>query len=406
MPKKKPRRRRGDGNVTVAKRDAAGRPVLWKASISLGTVTIAGKGRRNRPTEYAKTEPEAYQKLKRLQAQHLSGDEMTPSTQTVESFLLRWLEHVKAVNSPGTYAIYESRCRVHIIPTIGGIKLRALRTGHVQTMLDALATKGLASSTVRDIRAIVIKALNDARLWGDLKRTAPNPAADTTIRPPVEKRPPSLTEAQFDRLLEVISGHPIEPLILVALGTGARISECLGLLWGNIDTDAQALHITGAIKRRKRAQPEPGARYELVREPFTKTRDQRSMPLPAPVADVFETHQQRQQQQRQDAGKAWEMNGLIFTDDHGRPLDPSKVTKQFKALAKRAGLPLDFVFHSLRHSAATFLIKQGESQRTVAQVLGHRNIRTTQRYGEVLSEVVHDALDKHAQRLTRRRGVK
>src|SRR5262245_54054300 len=107
MPKKlRERRRRGDGGVTVAKRDANGKPILWKASISLGVVTINGKARRNRPTEYAETEKEAHELLKRLQAKHLMGDDMASSKQTVESFLLRWLEHVKVTRSDGTYDVY------------------------------------------------------------------------------------------------------------------------------------------------------------------------------------------------------------------------------------------------------------------------------------------------------------
>src|SRR5262245_1769037 len=79
MPKKqRDRRRRGDGSVTVAKYDEKGRPILWRASISLGLVTIDGKRRRNRPTEYAETEAEAHQLLKRLQAQYLMGDDLMP----------------------------------------------------------------------------------------------------------------------------------------------------------------------------------------------------------------------------------------------------------------------------------------------------------------------------------------
>jgi hypothetical protein len=198
MPKKlRERRRRGDGGVTIAKRDGNGKPILWKASISLGVVTINGKARRNRPTEYAETEKEAHELLKRLQAKYLAGDDMIPSKQTVESFLLRWLDHVKATRSNGTYGVYETRCRVHIIPAIGGLKLRALKTAHVQTMLDALADT-LAPSTVKDIRATIIKALTDARKWGEVKH---NVAIDTESRPLVDKRPPSLTDAQLDRLL-------------------------------------------------------------------------------------------------------------------------------------------------------------------------------------------------------------
>jgi integrase len=400
MPKKlRERRRRGDGGVTVAKRDEKGKPILWKASISLGSITVGGKRKRNRPTEYAETEAEAYVLLKQMQARYLSGGDMAPAKQTVEAFLLRWLEHVRAVCSIGTWMVYESHCRVHIIPAIGYLKLGALKTTHVQAMLDRLAATK-APSLVRNIRGTLSKALSMARKWGEVKV---NVATDTEIAPVVQKRPPSLSEAQLDRLLDTISGHPLEPLVLVALGTGLRISELLGLLWAGVSYDTHELHITGAIKEWKRG---PDAPYELVRDTYTKTRDERTTYLAEGVADAFRRQWERQQQQRQQAGSAWQMTGLVFTDDQGRMLNPRGTSRRFKALATRAGLPLDFTFHSLRHSAATFLIKQGEQQRTVMEVLGHKNIRTTARYGTVLPEVTRDALDKHAERLTRRRSAK
>src|SRR5436309_7085988 len=179
MPKMQhERERRGNGSVTVAKRDKNGKPILWRASISLGTVTINGKRNRNRPTKYAETEAAAWLELKRLQAKHLAGDDMAPDKQTVEAFLLRFLAHVKMVLSPGGYGIYESRCRVHLIPTIGGFKLKTLKTAHIQMMLDALVTKGLEPNTVRGVRRTIVRALNVARKWGDVKV---NVAVDTEI---------------------------------------------------------------------------------------------------------------------------------------------------------------------------------------------------------------------------------
>jgi integrase len=80
--------------------------------------------------------------------------------------------------------------------------------------------------------------------------------------------------------------------------------------------------------------------------------------------------------------------------------------RDFKAIAKRAGLPPKFTFYSLRHSCATFLIKQGKQQRTIMKILGHKTERTTARYGVVLDEVARDALDRHSERLTRRGGAK
>lgn len=403
MPKKqRERRRRGDGTVSVAKRDANGKPILWKASISIGLVTIDGKQRRNRPTEYAETEKEAHELLKRLQARYLAGDDLTPDKQTVEAFLLRWLEHVKTVNSAGTYQHYESRCRRHIIPAIGGLKLKSLKTAHVQTMLDALAAKKLKPSTIKVVKVVLVRALNMARKWGDVKI---NVAVDTETRQVVQKHPPSLTDAQLARLLDTIAGDPLEDLVLVALGTGMRISECLGLLWSNVDYDAHELHITGAMKKRKRDEPRDGRTYEVIRESLTKTKEERTTYLTEAIADVFRGRWKRQQQDRQAAGSAWKERGFVFTDEYGAPLDPNKTSRHFKKIAKRASLPHDFTFHSLRHSCATFLIKQGEHQRTIMQVLGHRDIRTTAKYGTVLDEVTRDALDKHSQRLNRRRGA-
>jgi integrase len=93
---------------------------------------------------------------------------------------------------------------------------------------------------------------------------------------------------------------------------------------------------------------------------------------------------------------------LVFTDAYGRPLCPSRTSQRFTQLVERAGLPPEIHFHTLRHSCATFLIKQGVHQRTVMEILGHRSLRTAQRYGRVLPEMTRDALGKHGQRLARR----
>ncbi len=292
---------------------------------------------------------------------------------------------------------------MHIIPAIGGLKLRSLKTTHVQTMLDALTNQGLKPSTVHAVRAVMVKALNVARKWGDVKY---NVAIDTEIRPIIEKKPLVLTEVQLDRLLDSIASDPIEPLVLVALGTGFRISECLGLLWANVDYEASELHITGALKRHRSDQDKRGERYVLVRESYDKTRGQRTTHMAADVADAFRMQWDRQQKQREAAGAAWKERAFVFTDEYGQPLDPTRMSQRFKQLAIRAGLPREFHFHSLRHSCATFLIKQGVHQRTIMEILGHRNLRTAERYGRVLSDVTRDALDKHAERLTRRRGAK
>ncbi|HEY3231468.1 MAG TPA: tyrosine-type recombinase/integrase, partial [Roseiflexaceae bacterium] len=173
-----------------------------------------------------------------------------------------------------------------------------------------------------------------------------------------------------------------------------------------IDSEAQELHITGAVKRLRLDTPKGERTYTVARDRYTKTKDERTQHQPGALAAVFHRRWQRQQQERTDAGSAWLEQGLIFTDAHGGPLSPHTVSAYFTRLAKRAGLPPGFSFHNLRHACATFLIKQGEHQRTVMEILGHRNPATAARYGTVLPEVSRDALNKHSQRLTRRGGEK
>jgi integrase len=222
----------------------------------------------------------------------------------------------------------------------------------------------------------------------------------------VIKKPLVLNDAQLDHLLDTISGHRLEDIVLIALATGARIGEVLGLLWANIDYDARELHITGAVKRNQHEKPGGGFTYEVIRDRFTKTKDERTQHLPDSVAAVFRRCWERQQQARREAGKAWKEQGLVFTDDRGGPLNPNTIGNAFTHLARQSGLPPGFSPHNLRHSATSFLIKQGEHEHTIMQVLGHRNPRTTARYGLVLEEVSRDALDKHAERLSRQRGAK
>lgn len=78
-------------------------------------------------------------------------------------------------------------------------------------------------------------------------------------------------EAQLDRLLEVISGDPLEDVILVGLATGARIGECLGLLWPNVDEKQHELHITGAVKRFRFDAPKDEKAYTYPPSSFRGT---------------------------------------------------------------------------------------------------------------------------------------
>src|SRR5581483_1363429 len=95
----------------------------------------------------------------------------------------------------------------------------------------------------------------------------------------------------------------------------------------------------GAVKRDKTDQPDGTRAYTVRRDRYTKTKDERLQHLPAALADIFKRRWKMQQEQRKAAGGAWKEQGLVFTNEHGGPLNPNTVSMEFSRLAKLGGLP-------------------------------------------------------------------
>ena len=116
--------------------------------------------------------------------------------------------------------------------------------------------------------------------------------------------------------------------------------------------------------------------------------------LPTVALFALKTHRVRQLEERLVAGGSWREHGLAFTSRIGTPLEPRNVTREFKNVLRRAGLPA-VRFHDLRHTAATLLLVQGVSPRTVMETLGHSQVAITlETYSHVLPELRREAAAK------------
>jgi len=160
----------------------------------------------------------------------------------------------------------------------------------------------------------------------------------------------------------------MEALYTVALALGLRQGEALGLQWGDIDLEARQLRVLRALQRRV------DGRIELS-EPKTR-RSKRTIRMPEAVVVALREHRGRQRRDRLKAGESWLDEDFVFTDEVGRPLDGTRVTKIFQRVLVRAGLPR-LRFHDLRHSAATLLLVQGVPARVVMETLGHSEVGIT-----------------------------
>ena len=132
-------------------------------------------------------------------------------------------------------------------------------------------------------------------------------------------------------------------LYSVALTSGLRQGEALGLRWQDVDLAMGYLHIK---KQLQRVQGE----FQLVERKTPRSR--RTLALPGSIVAALRHHKDHQQDERERAGRQWQDSDLVFTTDRGRPLDGTVVSHHFHRVLDRAGLP-QRRFHDLRHSFAT-----------------------------------------------------
>jgi len=302
---------------------------------------------------------------------------------TVGEFLDQWLEDVVRPNvRPWTYAGYEVHVRLHLKPTIGRVQLDKLTPLNVQQLLNARVAAGLKPKSVRYIRGTLRTALNQAVRWGLISRNA----AALVDSPRVEHyeiQPFTPDEART--FLAAMKGDRLEALYSVALTMGLRQGEALGLRWQEVDLDLGYLRVSKQLQRFD-------GQTQLV-EPKT-SRSRRTIAMPQSIVAALKDHRQRQLAEKGLAGTRWEENGLVFTTPLGRPVDATRVSKEFHDHLKRAGLP-QRRFHDLRHSCATLLLVQGVSPRVVMDVLGHSQIAMTMNtYSHVIPELRRQAADR------------
>ncbi len=371
-------RKRGNGEGSIYRRNDG----RW-----VGEMTIEG---RQRKFVYGKTQKAVREKLQIALQEKQQGIVLTgTATQTLAQFLTDWLENSQKQNvRPRTYERYEEIVRLHIIPVLGRHRLQKLSAQHVQAFYTKKLNEGLSASTVGVFHNVLHKALETATKWGLVPRNvcslvSPPHAAEFEIKP--------LTVEQVHRLLIAARGHRQEALFSLALATGMRRGEILGLKWQDINFATGTLQIRRILTRVPTRMPGKGY---VEAEPKTQ-KSRRNIVVASFALESLKQHQQRQLAAKELAGEMWQAHDYVFCTSLGTHLNPTKdVLDPLKALLKKAGLP-DIRFHDLRHSTATLLLSEGVHPKVVQELLGHNNISMTMDvYSHVLPGMQQDAISR------------
>ncbi|MBC8065832.1 MAG: site-specific integrase [Chlorobia bacterium] len=349
----------------------------WEARITTGYKD----GKQIRKCIYGKTRQEVATKLSVALAQVQRGQTLPDESITVKAFLDSWLEGTaKARLRANTYNRYKQLITLHICPMIGREKIARLSPQMAQRLWTDLQRNGLSARTVIQVRAILRVALNQAVRHG---LTQQNAAALSDAPKAIAFKPTFLNPEQAETLLAKVKDHRLEALVTLALTTGMRIGEVLGLTWGDIDLEGKSLAI--------RQQQQRVGKELTVCAPKTE-RSSRSIPLTQMAVDSLQRHRDMQVALIRDRmAEGHILSGRVFTNEKGAPLENSTVLRQFQRLVDEAKLPR-MRLHDLRHSCATLLLSKGVHPRVVMEILGHSTIAMTMNvYSHVVPEIARDA---------------
>jgi integrase len=236
--------------------------------------------------------------------------------------------------------------------------------------------------TVTYVHSVLKSALEHAVREDELPRNVAR-NVKTTAHRPRRFRPLTATEAR--QFLNAARTDRIHALYELALRTGLRKGELLGLHWEDLDLNTETATIRQSLQRTR-----TGGHTHLP----TKTRaSERRIALPTECIHSLKEHKERQDRKRGQAGSAWSDSGLVFTTPTGWPLDPANLTRRFRSFLNRAGLRR-IRFHDLRHSTATLLLEQDVDLIVIKELLGHAHIGVTAGvYAHVRLRLQRQAID-------------
>ncbi len=367
------RRRRGNNEGSIYQR-ADGR---WCATITIG---YGEDGKRRRRTVFGKTKKDVQANLAKLASQKLDGTLGEPSKLTVAQFLRRWIEDTKRPPNVRytTYVSYTGLLKNHIAPYIGGIRLSRLNAVQVRGLYAALQRDGVGSRTRQMAHDVLKSALKQAVKWGMLPRNV----CDAVEKPKRRKQPMQYwTPEEAKKFLAEAAADRWFSLYVVAVTTGMRLGEILGLQWDDVDLEA------GTIAVQHNLILAEGNGWELA-EPKSDS-GRRLIELPKVAVDALHAHR------KESVTEGHAGSPFVFCDSQGGYLRQSNFTRRsYKPLLKRAGVR-EIRFHDLRHTMATMLLLSGEHPKVVQERLGHGRISMTlDTYSHVLPSMQKEAAAK------------
>ena len=365
----------------------------WKLTVSGG---FDGGGKRIRHTRTIRVTSDNPEKQKKEADQQLGifiaeiekGQCSTAKKLVFKEFIEIWLrDYAEKQLAPKTLFRYRQLLDSRIIPALGKLKLETIKPNHLLSFYSNLAEpgirkdkrkndpdseteiqlEGLSERTILHHHRLIHTILATAVQWQYIVN---NPASRVKA-PKVPKKPAAVyDQEQTTALLAAVQSEPFkyQVITLLAIATGMRQGEIMGLTWKHVNYDSNFIQVQQA------AQYLPG-KGRFLKDPKNET-SKRTISVPSTVMDILKQYKKHQAEERLQLGDKWKASDMLFTSWDGQPMYPNEMSTWFPKFLKRHNLqPLPF--HGLRHTSATLLIAEGLTATDLSRRLGHSTTSTT-----------------------------
>jgi integrase len=345
-------------------------PQSWAVVLDLGR---DGTGKRRQKWHTVRgTKKDAQRELARLLHEINTDSYVEPSKMTLSDYLDQWLRDYARPNvSAKTFERYEEIVRLHLKPALGHHTLSKIQPLQIARYYsEALASGridgsgGLSARSVLHHHRVLRAALQQAVKWLLLPR---NPADAVDPPRPKHREMRALDEADTAKLLRGSAESRLSLPVLLAVTTGLRRGEILGLRWADIDFENTSLAVRQSLE-----QTRDGLAFK---QPKT-AKGRRVVALPGLAVEALRQHKVVQAKMKLALGSAYEDNDLVCAREDGTAWPPDTFSSAFVALIRRTGVPT-VRFHDLRHTHATQLLRQGVHPKIVSERLGHATVGIT-----------------------------
>ncbi len=353
-------------------------------------VYVNGKRNQKKKKGFAKMKDAKAFKAK-VENEINEGTYIDPSKMPFSELAEKWLKKSQIGLSKQTAKTYRIYLDEYVLPKFENTPISKITTEDIDDFINSMLTKktkkgniGYAPVTIKKAIDIMSSCFNYAIDHEYLKK---NPCDKATLPKMTKSETNVWSEDEAKAFLDGVREHRLYCLFYIALHTGMRQGELLGLRWKDIDFKHKRLSIKQVMSHDAK-EMYLGAKTEA---------GNRSIDLGSKALVILKEHKAKQQEEKLKYADIYKDQDLVFCTQYGTPVNPSNIRNRImNPVIEETGVT-QIRFHDLRHTCATILLLNGAPVKAVSERLGHSNIKVTlQTYAHVLpstSQQIADQMD-------------